>query len=104
MNSDRSWLLADTIKMPLQFKDELAVQHKLRVLTACTLRQVIRGRGCDCGASCSAPVRAQNVRFNLTNNLPRGSFLLGGKAELAGKDPFKLRSCLNPLQAKVALL
>lgn len=104
MNFDQSWLLADTIKTPFQFKDELAVQHKLRVLTACTLRQVIRGWGCDCGASCSASVGAQNVRFNLTNNLPHGSFLLGGKAELAGKAPFELHSCLNLLQAEVALL
>lgn len=69
----------------------------------CTLWQVIRGWSCNCGTSCFASAGAQNARFNLTNNLLHCSFLLGGKAKLAGKAPFEFRSFLNLLQAQVVL-
>lgn len=76
---------------------------KLWMLIAATLRQVIREWSCNCGTSCFASAGAQNARFNLTNNLPHGSSLLGGKAKLAGKAPFEFCSFLNLLQAKLAL-
>lgn len=76
---------------------------KLWMLIAATLSQVIREWSCNCGTSCFASAGAQNARFNLTNNLPHGSSLLGGKAKLAGKAPSEFCSFLNLLKAKLAL-
>lgn len=89
--------------MPFQFKDELAVPQQ--IVSAYCLHAAAGNQGMELRLwrlmFCSCRSGEREIQFN---NLPRGSFLLGGKAELAGKAPFEFHSCLNPLQTEEALL